>query len=95
MTVTLTLSADIERAFLREARARGLSPDEFVTEVVRSRAEKIAARSETGGCFAAQLGYEDGVPVLRAGKPIAISVIDETLDEIRREREDAILGRAD
>jgi hypothetical protein len=89
------LSADIERAFLREARARGLSLDDFITEMVRSRAEKIAAQSETGECFVAQLGCEDGVPVLRADKPIAISVIDETLDEIRRERENAILGRAD
>jgi hypothetical protein len=51
VTVTLTLSADIERAFLREARARGLSPDEFVTEVMRSHAEKIAGQSRRRRMF--------------------------------------------
>jgi hypothetical protein len=89
------LSADVERAFLQEARARGLSPDEFVTEVMRSHAEKTAGQSEAGGCLPAHLEYEDGVPVLRTGQPIAISLIDETLDEIRIERELAILGRSD
>lgn len=62
---------------------------------MRSRAEKTTGQSEAGGCSSAQLEYEDGVPVLRTGKPISISVIDETLDEIRRERDHSILGSAD
>jgi hypothetical protein len=92
MTVTLNLPPDIERAFEGEAQARGLSLDEFLSEVILSRAEHVAGPSETA-VSTAQLVLEEGVPVIRTGQPIGISVVDETLERIRRERESAILGR--
>jgi hypothetical protein len=90
MTVTLNLPPDIERAFQSEAQARGLSLDEFMSEVILSRAEP--GQSAVAASLSAQLVREEGVPVLRTGQPIGISVVDETLDRIRRERERAILG---
>lgn len=94
MTVTLNLPPDIERAFQGEAQARGLSLDDFLSEVILSRAGHVAGQSAVGGSLSAQLVHEDGVPVLRTGQPIEISVVDETLDRVRRERESAILGRS-
>jgi len=94
MTVTLNLPPDIERAFQREAQARGLSLDEFLSEVVLSRAEHVPGRSAVAPSWSAQLVREEGVPVLRSGQPIEISVVDETLDRVRRERESVILGRS-
>ena len=93
MAVTLNLPPDIERAFQVEAEARGLSLDEFLSEVVLSRAEDVAGQCAVTGSVSARLVFEDGVPVLRTGHPIGISVVDDTLDSIRRERDDAILGR--
>ena len=94
MTVTLNLPPDIERAFQGEAQARGLSLDEFLSEVILSRTEQPAGQSAVAASLSAQLVREEGVPVLRTGMPIGISVVDETLDRIRRERESAILGRS-
>jgi hypothetical protein len=84
MTVTLNLPPDVERAFRGEAQARGISLDEVLSEVVLKSAVAASASVE--------LQLEEGVPVLRTGQPIDISVVDETLDRIRRERERAILG---
>jgi hypothetical protein len=95
MTVTLNLPPDVERAFQGEAQARGLSVDEFLSEVVLSRVEHVAGQSAGAAPLSVQLVREEGVPVLRTGQPIRISVVDETLDRIRRERESAILGRSD
>jgi hypothetical protein len=94
MTVTLNLPPDIERAFRCEAQARGLSLDEFLSEVILSRAERVAGQFTVTASLSAQLVHEEGVPVLRTGQPIGISVVDETLDRIRRERESAIIGRS-
>lgn len=38
MTVTLNLPPDVERAFLAEAQAKGISLDEWVREVLIARA---------------------------------------------------------
>lgn len=92
MIVTLNLPPEIERAFQGEAQARGLSLDEFLSEMILARAESAAGQSAGVAPLSAQLLREEGVPVLRAGRPIEVSVIDETLDRIRRERERAILG---
>lgn len=94
MTITLTLPPDIERAFLAEAEARGLSLDEFISDLLRSRVSEPQAsvRADNAVLRPFPLEQEDGVPVLRTGQPIAPSVVDDTLNMIRRERELAILG---
>jgi hypothetical protein len=95
MTVTLNLPPDVEEAFQGEAQARGLSLDEFLSEVILSRAEQVTGQSAADASLSARLVREEGVPVLRTGRPIAISVVDETLDRVRREREGTILGLSD
>ena len=94
MTVTLNLPQDIERAFLAEAQARGLSLDEFISDMLRSRvsAPDGSVRSANAVFRPLLLEREDGVPVLRTGQPIAPSIVDDTLDLIRRERELSMLG---
>jgi predicted nucleic acid-binding protein len=82
MTVTLNLPPEVERAFQAEAETRGLSLDEFLSELILLRAEHLSA----------QLVREEDVPVLRTGQPIQISVVDETLDRIRRDRDRTVLG---
>ena len=95
MVVTLNLPPDIERAFQVEAEARSLSLDEFLSEVLLSRAVDVdvVGQHACTGTVSPRMVFEDGVPVLRTGHPIEISVVDETLASIRRERDDAILGR--
>jgi len=88
------LPPDIERAFQGEAQATGLSLDEFLSEVILSRAEHVAGQSACAASLSVQLMRDEGVPMLRTGLPIGISVVDETLDRVRRERESAILGRS-
>ena len=91
MTVTLNLPPDVERAFQGEAQARGLSLDEFLSEMILSRTE-LAASFAVAAPSPTRIVHEEGVPVLCAGQPIGISDVDETLDRIRQERERAILG---
>jgi hypothetical protein len=45
MTVTLNLPTDVEQAFLAEARAKGVSLDEWIREVL------IARAASAGGSF--------------------------------------------
>jgi hypothetical protein len=94
MVVTLNLPPDIERAFKGAADARGLSMDEFLSEVVLSSAEQVAEQSGFAEPRPARIEFEDGVPVLRTGHAMESCTIDETLETVRRERENAILGRS-
>ena len=95
MTVTLNLPPEIERAFQGEARARGLSLDEFLSEVVLARSGVSRDESAVGGFSSGRLMYDEGVPILRTGHAISVSVVNETLERIRRERERAVLGLSD
>ena len=98
MTVTLNLPPDVERAFLAEAQTRGLTLDEFISAMLvsQSPAKQAPSTKAIGSSTAASrffpLEQEDGVPVLRTGQPLNPSVIDDTLDMIRRERELSMLG---
>lgn len=94
VTVTLTLPPDVERAFEAEARARGLSLDEFLSDLIRDHANETT-REPAATDSPGRVEWEDGVPVLRTGHPISVSIADETLDSIRCERERAILGMLD
>lgn len=86
MTVTLNLPPDVEHAFLVEAQAKGVSLDEFLSEMILSQSELAAGLSRADPSFAARLEYKEGVPVLRSGRPLGISLVNETLASIRRER---------
>jgi hypothetical protein len=55
MTVTLNLPPEIERAFQGEAQARGLSLDEFLSEMILSRSEHATGKSAIAASLSAQL----------------------------------------
>jgi len=85
MTVTLNLPLDIEKAFLGEAASRGMTLDEYVSEVLLARVSGQHGMSVSGET--ARLEIEDGVPVLHTGHPLALRVIDDTLELVRQERD--------
>jgi hypothetical protein len=91
VTVTLNLPPDVGRAFEAEARARGLSLDEFLSDLIRDRAEETAGEPAVADS-PGRVEWEDGVPVLRTGRPMSVSMVDETLDSVRRERERTFVG---
>ena len=97
MTVTLNLPPEIEKAFLGEAQARGLSLGQFITQVIVSRTSSglPGGTSAVTNPSSARLEFEQGVPVLRTGQPIGIAAVDETLEAIRRDRDLAAFGHFD
>jgi hypothetical protein len=84
MTVTLNLPPNIEEAFIGEAASRGLTPDEFLSEVLLTRAAwqqgDVSTDKESSSVL---LQMEEGVPVLRTGQPMALQVINDTLERVR------------
>ena len=79
MTVKLNLPPNVEQAFLGEAAARGLTPDQFASEVLLTRSAWQHGGMTIGSGLSARLQMEDGVPVLHNGQPTALHVIDDTL----------------
>ena len=68
MTVTLNLPQDIERSFLAEASARGLSLDDFVSTMLVARIAQPQYADQVA--LSIPLDREDGIPVLRTGKTV-------------------------
>ena len=93
MTVTLNLPPSVEQAFIGEAALRGLTPDQFASEVLLTRAAwQHGGVSTAAESSSALLQTEDGVPVLRAGQPMALQVINDTLELVRLERDLSSFG---
>lgn len=93
MTVTLNLPPRIEQAFIGEAASRGLTPDQFLSEVLLTRAAwQHGGMSTDTESSSALLQMEGGVPVLRTGQPMALQAINETLERVRLERDLSSFG---
>jgi hypothetical protein len=92
MTVTLNLPPNVEQAFIGEAASRGLTPDQFASEVLLTRAAWQHGGVSTGAESSALLQMEDGVPVLHTGQPMALHVINDTLELVRLERDLSSFG---
>ncbi len=88
MTVTLNLPPNIEQDFIGEAASRGLTPDEFLSEVlvVRAAWRHGSEATDTEPC-SDLLQMEEGVPVLRTGQPMALQTINDMLERVRLERD--------
>jgi hypothetical protein len=72
MTVTLNLPPNVEQAFIGEAASRGLTPDQFASEVLLTRA--AWQRGGVSGAESSALPQvEDGVPVLHTGQPMGFT----------------------
>ena len=87
MTVTINLPQNVERAYLSAAQTKGVSVDTLLTDVLVSHvpATESVQRPE--------LVEERGIPVLRTGHPLDPSIVNDTLDAIRRERDFSVLGQ--
>jgi len=88
MTVTINLPLDIEQAYLNAAQTKGVSVDALVTDVLVSHVPATESAQHP------ELVEERGIPVLRTGKPLDPSIVNNTLDAIRRERDFSILGQS-
>jgi hypothetical protein len=92
MTVTLNLPPDVEQAFIGEAASRGLTPGQFASEVLLTRAAWRHRGVSTDAESSALLQMEDGVPVLHTDQPMALHVINDTLERVRLERDLSSFG---
>ena len=86
MTVTVNLPQKVEQAYLAAARTKGVSVDALVADVLVSHAPVAESPQRP------ELIEERGIPVLRTGQPLDPSVVADTIDMIRRERDLTVLG---
>lgn len=87
MTVTVNLPQKVEQAYVTAVRTKGFSVDSLVADVLVSHAP-VAESFEWP-----ELIEEHGIPVLRTGQPLDTSIVTETIDAIRRERDLSPLGQ--
>jgi len=87
MTVTIHLPQSVEQAYVSAAQTRGVSVDVLLTDVLVSHVPA------TGPEQRPELIEEQGIPVLRTGPPLDPSIVSDTLDAIRRERDFSVLGQ--
>ena len=87
MTVTVNLPPKVEQAYQAAARTKGVSVDVLVADILVSHAP-VGESSQRP-----ELIEEQGVPVLRTGQPLDPSVVSDTIDMIRRERDLSVLGQ--
>ena len=85
MTLTVNLPQQVEQAYLAAARTRGVSVDALVADLLVSNAPLAESLQHP------ELIEELGIPVLRTGQPIDPSVVADTLDRIRQERDVSVL----
>ena len=93
MTMTIHLPEDVEQTYAAAARDRGVSLDVLVTNVLVSHLSAVVAEPAQPSSSSGKWTEEDGIPVFRTGQPLDPSVVDDTLDAIRRERDISALRR--
>jgi hypothetical protein len=86
MTVTVDLPQNVEPAYVAAARTKGVSIDALVADVLVSNAPVVESSQQP------ELVEENAIPVLRTGQPLDPSVVADTIDRIRRERDLSLLG---
>jgi hypothetical protein len=90
MRLTIDLPEQVEQAYQAAARAKGVSVDALVSDVLLSHTPIAVSAAQPAE--RPQLREERGIPVLRTGQPISQTTVDETIESIRREREQSVLG---
>ncbi len=91
MTVTIHLPQPMEPAYLAAARANGVSIDTLFSDVLISHLP-VPETAPRPVFSAARFIEENGIPVLHSNEPLSASVVDATIELIRRERDFAALG---
>ena len=87
MTLNVHLPEKVEQAYQAAARTKGVSVDTLVADVLVSHAPPAESAASP------VLFEEHGIPVLRSGQPLDPSVVADTIDAIRRERDLSLLGQ--
>ncbi len=87
MTVTINLPQNVEQAYLNAARTKGVSVDALVADVLVSHVPVAESAQRP------ELVEERGIPVLRTGYPLGVSIVNDTLEAVRRERDSSVLGQ--
>jgi hypothetical protein len=89
--MTLDLKPEIAAALQALAAEQGLSVEDYLKQLVErelpQNTENAAASNESG------MVWEDGLFVYRTGRPLALSVLDSALRQVREDRAQHILGK--
>jgi hypothetical protein len=91
MTVTINLPRNVEQSYLIAAQVKGVSTGTLLTDVLLSHAP-VTEAGQPSPVADPQVIQSHGVTVLRTGHPLLASVVNETLESIRRERDFGVLG---
>jgi hypothetical protein len=103
MPITLNLTEFVEQAFEAEARIQGISTSELLQTFLLEHvpASRLPHKLETNGLEtngqetneqATQWTRRDGIPVLESALPFPTFLIEDTLEQIRHERDFNIFG---
>ena len=91
MTVILNLPRNVEQSYLIAARVKGVSIGTLLSDILLSHAP-VTDAGQPSPVADPQVIQSHGVTVLRTGHPLLASVVNETLDSVRRERDFGALG---
>ncbi len=86
----LHLKPETQARLEAHAAQLGLSANEFIEALVER--ELPETESQANGSHGIQFQKEHGLWVFRTGKPMPLSLINDTVQIMRREREDHIFG---
>ncbi len=93
MTITLNLKPELEAGLLAQARATGLTLEDYVRQIVEKEVPPAAAefcQQEGSGMI-----WEDGLFIYGAGGPLPAGFLDNAVRRSREERSQHLLGRHD
>jgi hypothetical protein len=93
MTITLNLKPEVEAGLLAQARATGLTLEDYVQQIVEKEVPPAAA--ESGQPEESGMVWEDGLLIYGAGSALPAGFIDNALRRSREERHQHLLGHHD
>lgn len=88
--MTLHLRPEVEAKLNAVAAAHGVSAGDYLEALVER--ELLASPVDEISSHRNQFQKEQGIWVYRTGDPMPLSLAEDTLDAIRRERETGIFG---
>ena len=90
MTVTLNLKPEVEAGLLAQARATGVSLEDYLQRLIEKELSSDATDAEA--LDASGMVWENGLFVYRTGRPLPAHVVDDAIGHSREERTLHILG---
>jgi plasmid stability protein len=90
MSLTIDLPEEQQAVLAARAREHGISAEEYARQVLAHDLEEPETSLPAVG--AAQFEKEHGVWVYRTGVPMPSSLVEDTLQNMRRQREESFFG---